>query len=535
MKQVKDKFMSQDFFLKILRSKDYFTLFISEFKIDRLTYTIGLLVDIRYIIFIYKSEDLVLNNKKEEIIESIRDVSKNFTIKICIENELDLRNFIRSEGFEFTNSDIEHNRGVIENNKKVYKATAKANNVKLEDVAKFYNNKEVKPIARKQPAYWFNLLKSKAYTNKVAQFDDNGADDQNDVEIILPGLKNEDSAKDMDLKIGNMSLKDLNKESVENFVNQNYDSDWANFCIYALLQFKSFSETLKKNYLCLEINNKYAHETLAEVKKNKEAIERDRVDIKKKYDSIRDQYKTLESYNMDLKKQLGEVYAEIEIQKQKRLNQEERLLKRKKAKKQPKRDKMEYEEFSYILSLVEDMTFYNARRRCAFILLYITGLRVSNLLLLKKDHILKLLASGSVRLDLIKRGEREHLITISNKSRELLNQNLDYFFYILKRKREEEFFFSTIEGGDSPLDRCVFNRELNGILKKASIKYDKNFKTHSFRATFITDLLKKAPIHIAKDIVGHEVVSSTEIYYRSSLTKKDSLEILNSVDTFRFN
>nr|BBO58621.1 putative site-specific recombinase [Ulva australis] len=67
------------------------------------------------------------------------------------------------------------------------------------------------------------------------------------------------------------------------------------------------------------------------------------------------------------------------------------------------------------------------------------------------------------------------------------------------------------------------------------MEFDKNFKTHSFRATFITDLLKEVPIHIAKDIVGHEVVSSTEIYYRSSLTKKDSLKILNSVDTLRFN
>lgn len=162
-------------------------------------------------------------------------------------------------------------------------------------------------------------------------------------------------------------------------------------------------------------------------------------------------------------------------------------------------------------------------------------MRVSNLLLLKKDHILKLFASGSVRLDLIKRGEREHLITISNKSAELLNDNLDYFTYILKRKNNNEYFFSTIDRGDTPLDRCVFNRELNAILKKASMEFDKNFKTHSFRATFITDLLKEVPIHIAKDIVGHEVVSSTEIYYRSSLTKKDSLKILNSVDTLRFN
>lgn len=535
MKEVKMKSMRQETFYEIIKSKDYLTLFICEFEISGNLFIICMIMDIRYIIFIYKREDLVYGYKKEEMIDSIREFYEAINIKICIGDKLYIGEQIREAGFECNNLNHYENSRILQRNLRTFKEIITKEGIKCENLGEIYNNKIVKTLARRSPTHWLNKLKKSDDFKTKNNLTNEGLIKHVSAVPISRNGGTRGLVKDADLKIGDTSLEDLSNEYVEKIVNTKYSSDWSKFCFYIIVQFKRFSDVLKENCVYLEQSNKYAEETLIQVRESKEIIERDREDIKNRYESIKKQYENLKAQNVYLEKQLNTVCEEIEILKQKRLEQEARVLKRKNAKKQPQRDKMEYAEFCYILDLVKDMNFYNARKRCAFIILYITGLRVSNLLLLKKDHILKLFASGSVRLDLIKRGEREHLITISNKSAELLNDNLDYFTYILKRKNNNEYFFSTIDRGDTPLDRCVFNRELNAILKKASMEFDKNFKTHSFRATFITDLLKEAPIHIAKDIVGHEVVSSTEIYYRSSLTKKDSLKILNSVDTLRFN
>ena len=75
---------------------------------------------------------------------------------------------------------------------------------------------------------------------------------------------------------------------------------------------------------------------------------------------------------------------------------------------------------------------------------------------------------------------------------------------------------------------------MNLILKEVSQKFNKNIKTHSFRTSFINYLLQITSLHIAKDIVGHKVVASTKIYYRSSLTKDKGIKILNQADKHKY-
>ena len=84
-----------------------------------------------------------------------------------------------------------------------------------------------------------------------------------------------------------------------------------------------------------------------------------------------------------MKKQLDCVEGELQLMKDQRLLKEKRALKRKSAATQHIRDSVTEQEFRGILELIKQNTFVASRRKTAFLLLYVTGLRVSNLLKLR--------------------------------------------------------------------------------------------------------------------------------------------------------
>ena len=61
---------------------------------------------------------------------------------------------------------------------------------------------------------------------------------------------------------------------------------------------------------------------------------------------------------------------------------------------------------------VKNEHYVPSRKKAALILLYITGLRVSNLLLLKIHNIEDLFEKGSTTIPLIKRGSNKHLLAL---------------------------------------------------------------------------------------------------------------------------
>jgi len=113
---------------------------------------------------------------------------------------------------------------------------------------------------------------------------------------------------------------------------------------------------------------------------------------------------TLYQQNLDLKKQMDFVESEMKVMKDKRLLKEQRALKRKNATNQKLRDSVNEKEFQGILELVKQNHFVASRRKTAFLLLYVTGLRVSTLLKFKIKHVQDLLNQGETQKPLIKRG-----------------------------------------------------------------------------------------------------------------------------------
>jgi|JFJP01.1.fsa_nt_gi hypothetical protein len=96
-----------------------------------------------------------------------------------------------------------------------------------------------------------------------------------------------------------------------------------------------------------------------------------------------------------------------EAEEEKRVILEKRM-RRQNAKKQPKRDYISPEEcYEIVNQLVfkcQDSRYIIARQRIAFFIMYFTGLRVSNLLVLKRIHLQELINNSHTEILLIKGG-----------------------------------------------------------------------------------------------------------------------------------
>lgn len=247
------------------------------------------------------------------------------------------------------------------------------------------------------------------------------------------------------------------------------------------------------------------------------------------------QNRLLYEQNKKLGSKVDYLVKQAEIAEESRLRKEALKLKRLSAKKQQIREAITPSEFASILDEVEGTSYKASRIRVGLVLIYLTGLRVSNLLKLKVYHIDNLLQSGCIIISLIKKGNPRHALNIGSEGRKLLNKaTINRDIEVLKGVKgpEEHLFTSQLKGkhGGSVISRELLDRELNLVLKEASQRLGKHLRTHSFRATFITDLLESGvSIEKVKDIIGHTSIKSTSHYRRSFVSKKELATIMNNL------
>lgn len=245
------------------------------------------------------------------------------------------------------------------------------------------------------------------------------------------------------------------------------------------------------------------------------------------------QYSILYNESVQLKKNLDILTQEMQIMKTQRIQREERALKRKHAQRQLIRESVTEHEFHAILDMVKHNHFVASRKKTALILLYVTGLRVSNLLKLTIQNIEDFLNKGETRISIIKRGNKNHPILLSKKSRILIKEHTINFTQLMRDKERDSFFFTTQTRLDKPISRSSFDAELNNVLVKASQTFNKHIRTHSFRASIITDFLKSTPVDIVKQIVGHKDIATTLQYKRGVIDQIQFKNILHNLDLQR--
>lgn len=167
----------------------------------------------------------------------------------------------------------------------------------------------------------------------------------------------------------------------------------------------------------------------------------------------------------------------------------------------------ESELLSEKLDLVFSTDFNGIRDRLIFEFFYQTGMRLSELVQLKKSDI------NNDTIKVLGKRNKERIIPIS---KELNEQIVNYNQYILKLNIESPYFF-VLNNGNKVYPKFVY-RKINYYLSGVT-NLDK-CSPHVLRHTFATHMLNNgAGLETLKDLLGHANLSATQIYTHNSFSK----------------
>lgn len=164
------------------------------------------------------------------------------------------------------------------------------------------------------------------------------------------------------------------------------------------------------------------------------------------------------------------------------------------------------EEIDSILSVIDVSTIEGTRNYAIIETLYSCGLRVSELITLRFSDLY--FDDGFLRV--IGKGNKQRLVPISEVAIQKINNWLDYRKQINIKRGYEDIVFVSSRRGKS-LSRITVFYFIKQYAEIADIK--KEVSPHVFRHSFATHLLERgANIRVIQEMLGHEKITTTEIY-----------------------
>ncbi len=161
-----------------------------------------------------------------------------------------------------------------------------------------------------------------------------------------------------------------------------------------------------------------------------------------------------------------------------------------------------FNEIENLLNACDGTKEPEVRNRAMIELLYAAGLRVSELVNIKREDID--FREGFVKV--MGKGKKERIVPISNSSILYLNK------YLGVRNKKYDFvpeLFLSRSG--KKLTRSEFWRQLKNYAKKAGIQ--KNITPHVLRHSFASHLLAGgADLRFVQEMLGHSSITTTQIY-----------------------
>ncbi len=157
------------------------------------------------------------------------------------------------------------------------------------------------------------------------------------------------------------------------------------------------------------------------------------------------------------------------------------------------------------LELIDDSKLLGLRDRAIILFLYATGVRVSELLTIKKNDI----DENWVKV-IYAKGSKQRIIPIAAIAIDALND------YLNKLEKKSDYLFLNYKG--TPLSRIsVF---------KITKKYY-NVSPHTFRHSYATSLiLGGADLMVVSELLGHSNIETTQIY--THIQQKHLTQTINS-------
>jgi integrase/recombinase XerD len=145
------------------------------------------------------------------------------------------------------------------------------------------------------------------------------------------------------------------------------------------------------------------------------------------------------------------------------------------------------------------------RDRAMFELLYATGIRVSELIMLRSSG----LDAGLGLIRVTGKGNKQRIIPVHGAALSAIQDYLDQGRTALLKGKTSPYLFVTARGGGMTRQAFWASIKLNG--KKAGIFH--NLSPHVLRHTFATHLLEGgADLRSVQAMLGHADLSTTEIY-----------------------
>ena len=169
-------------------------------------------------------------------------------------------------------------------------------------------------------------------------------------------------------------------------------------------------------------------------------------------------------------------------------------------------DTLSYYEIESLLEAIDLSTSDGTRNRAMIETLYSSGLRVSELVSLKVDHIY--FDIGFLRV--IGKGNKERLVPIGQSAL----KHLDIYIKQVRvhsriQKGFESFVFLNNRG--KALSRVMVFIIIKNLAAKIGLK--KMIGPHTFRHSFATHLIEGgADLRAVQEMLGHQSITTTEIY-----------------------
>ena len=167
-------------------------------------------------------------------------------------------------------------------------------------------------------------------------------------------------------------------------------------------------------------------------------------------------------------------------------------------------DVLSVDEVERIIRSTDTTTVKGRRDRAMLELMYSCGLRVSELISLKLGDIF--FGEGYIRV--MGKGSKQRLVPIGRVAQEYVMLYLDDRKEKGNTRREETLFLSN---RNSQLSRVMVFNIIRQATEAAGVT--KTVSPHTFRHSFATHLLAGgASIRQVQDLLGHENITTTEIY-----------------------
>ncbi|MFN5375052.1 MAG: site-specific tyrosine recombinase XerD [Chitinophagaceae bacterium] len=169
-------------------------------------------------------------------------------------------------------------------------------------------------------------------------------------------------------------------------------------------------------------------------------------------------------------------------------------------------DTLTFEEIELLIGQIDLSTPEGTRNKAMLETLYSCGLRVTELINIRRSHLY--LDIGFIRV--IGKGDKERLIPIGTEAIKHLQIYLQEIRIKMNEKKgNEDIAFLNRRGGK--LSRTMVFYIIKELAQEANLK--KNISPHTFRHSFATHLVEGgADLRAVQEMLGHESITTTEIY-----------------------